>query len=225
MIDLYTARTPNGRKISIMLEECGLPYRVTLVDIGKGEQFHPDFLGINPNAKIPAIVDHDGGASPVPVFESGAILIYLAEKAGKFVPAEPVGRFACLSWLFWQVGNVGPMFGQANHFATVAPEKLSYPIDRYGGEAARLVKLMDDHLASSAFLAGEYSIADMAAFPWLRVALSSICQSRPEIAGEGHNIRRWLDEIAARPAVVRGMAVGSDDERPPGSASTPTTAA
>lgn len=223
MIDLYTARPPNGRKVSIMLEECGLPYKVKLIDIGKSEQFHPDFLRINPNAKIPAIVDRDGGA-PVSVFESGAILIYLAEKAGRFLPADPIPRFACLSWLFWQVGNVGPMFGQANHFATVAPEKLSYPINRFGDAAARLVRLMDDHLGNSPFLAGDYSIADMAAFPWLRVALESICQTRPEIAGEGRNIRRWLDEVAARPAVVRGMAVGRDDGSPSGSAATATAA-
>lgn len=207
MIDLYTARTPNGRKVSIMLEECALPYRVTLIDIGKGEQFHPDFVSINPNAKIPAIVDH-GEETPVPVFESGAILIYLAEKAGRFLPADPVSRSACLSWLFWQVGNVGPMFGQANHFATVAPEKLDYPIERFGADAARLVRLMDGRLGRSEFLAGDYSIADMAAFPWLRVAVGSICQARPEVAGEGLNIQRWLAGIAARPAVVRGMAVG-----------------
>jgi GST-like protein len=224
MIDLYTARTPNGRKVSIMLEECALPYRVTLIDIGKGEQFHPDFVSINPNAKIPAIVDR-GGDAPVPVFESGAILIYLAEKAGQFLPADPIPRFACLSWLFWQVGNVGPMFGQANHFATVAPERLSYPIARFGGEAARLVRLMDDHLGKSQFLAGDYSIADMAAFPWLRVALESICQARPEIAGEGHNVRRWLGEVAVRPAVMRGMAVGRDDGGPSGSTTTATTVA
>ncbi|MDP3749623.1 MAG: glutathione S-transferase N-terminal domain-containing protein [Phenylobacterium sp.] len=208
MIDLYTAKTPNGRKISIMLEECGLPYRVNMVDIGRGEQFQPDFIRINPNAKIPAIVDHDSRGQPVPVFESGSILIYLAEKTGRFLPVSPIPRSACLSWLFWQVGNVGPMFGQANHFATVAGERLAYPTERFGAEAARLVRLMDQHLETSEFLAGDYSIADMASFPWLSVALSSICQARPQIAGEGHNVRRWLSDIASRPAVVRGMAVG-----------------
>jgi len=209
MIDLYTAKTPNGRKISIMLEECGLPYRVNMVDIGAGEQFQPDFIRINPNAKIPAIVDRDNGDEPVPVFESGSILIYLAEKTGRYLPVDPIPRSACLSWLFWQVGNVGPMFGQANHFATVSEERLNYPTERFGNEAARLVRLMDQHLERSAFLAGEYSIADMASYPWLSVALGSIVRLRPELAGEGHNIQRWLADVGGRPAVVRGMAVGS----------------
>lgn len=210
MIDLYTARTPNGRKISIMLEECQLPYRVTMVDIGQGEQFRPEFLAVNPNGKIPAIVDAEPGRPPVTVFESGAILVYLAEKTGRFLTDSAVARAACMSWLFWQVGNVGPMFGQANHFATVAPERLPYPTERYGAEAARLVGLMDRHLQSSAYLAGEYSIADMAAYPWLSVGLKSICATRPEIAGEGRNIRRWLADVGARPAVARGMAVGRE---------------
>ncbi len=208
MIDLYTASTPNGRKISIMLEECELLYRVHLVNLGRKEQFLPDFVSINPNSKIPAIVDHDPQGEPVRVFESGAVLIYLAQKAGRLLPAEPAQHFACLSWLFWQVANVGPMFGQAHHFATVAPEKLGYPINRFSDEAARLVRLMDDHLGRTAFLAGEYSIADIAAFPWLRVALDSICQARSEVTGEAKHVRRWLAEIAARPAVERGLAVG-----------------
>lgn len=208
MIDLYTAGTPNGRKISIMLEECELPYRAHLVNLERREQFEPAFVGINPNSKIPAIVDHGPKGEPVRVFESGAILIYLARKAGRLLPAEPAQHFACLSWVFWQVANVGPTFGQAHHFATVAPEKLDYAINRFGDEAARLVRLMDDHLGHTAFLAGDYSIADIASFPWLRVALDSICQARPETTGEAKHIRRWLAVIAARPAVERGLAVG-----------------
>ena len=220
MIDLYTARTPNGRKISIMLEECQLPYRVTLVDIGRGEQFQPRFLQINPNGKIPAIIDAEEGRPPVTVFESGAVLLYLAEKTGRFLTDSAVARAACLSWLFWQVGNVGPMFGQANHFATVAPERLPYPTERFGNDAARLVELMDRHLGSFAYLAGEYSIADMAAFPWLSAALKSICAARPEIAGEGLNIQRWLADVGARPAVARGMAVGREPAMAAASAAT-----
>lgn len=220
MIDLYTARTPNGRKISIMLEECQLPYRVTMIDIGRGDQFQPQFLQINPNGKIPAIIDAEAGQPPVKVFESGAILVYLAEKTGRFLTDSAATRAACMSWLFWQVGNVGPMFGQANHFATVAPERLPYAIERFGNDAARLVALMDRHLGSSAYLAGEYSIADMAAFPWLSVALKSICATRPEIAGEGLNIQRWLADVGARPAVVRGMAVGREPAMSAASATT-----
>lgn len=208
MIDLYTASTPNGKKISIMLEECELPYRVHLVNLGRGEQFQPDFVAINPNSKIPAIVDHDAQGKPIHVFESGAILVYLAHKASRLLPRDPAQHFTCLSWVFWQAANVGPMFGQANHFATVAPEKLGYAIDRFGNEAARLVRLMDDHLGRTPYLAGDYSIADIAAFPWLRVALDSICEARPADTGDARHIRRWLAEIAARPAVQRGLTVG-----------------
>lgn len=208
MIDFYTAKTPNGRKIAIMLEECGLEYRPIMVDIGKGEQFSTAFTRINPNAKIPAIVDHAGDGGPVTVFESGAILEYLARKTGRFMPQTEAARAACMSWLFWQAANAGPMFGQANHFANVAPEKLPYAIERYASEAARLVALTDRELATRPCLAGDYSVADIAAYPWFKVALDGIVKARSEIAGEGAHIRRWLAEIGARPAVERGMAVG-----------------
>lgn len=207
MIDLYTARTPNGRKISIMLEECGLDYRSIMVDIGKGEQFSAAFNRVNPNAKIPAIVDHAGEGGPVTVFESGAILEYLAMKSGRFLPHGAQARATCMSWLFWQVANIGPMFGQANHFANVAPEKLPYAIERYSGEAARLVALTERELSTREYLAGDYSIADIATYPWMKVALDGVVKARPEIAGEGANIRRWLADIGARPAVARGMAM------------------
>ncbi|MDP2123918.1 MAG: glutathione S-transferase N-terminal domain-containing protein [Parvibaculum sp.] len=208
MIDLYTAKTPNGRKIAIMLEECGLDYRPIMIDIGKGEQFSAAFIRVNPNSKIPAIVDHDGDGGPVTVFESGAILDYLAARTGRFMPAGAAARAACMSWLFWQAANVGPMFGQANHFGNVAPEKLPYAMERFSGEAARLIALTDRELSTRPFLAGDYSVADMAAYPWMKVALDGIVKARPEIAGEGKHIRRWLADIGSRPAVERGMAVG-----------------
>lgn len=205
MIDLYTARTPNGQKVSIMLEECGQPYQTHMVDLAGGAQFLPDFTGINPNSKIPAIVDHVGEGDAIQVFESGAILIYLAEKCGAFLPAGAGPRSACLSWLFWQVGGVGPAIGDANHFANEAPEKSAYAINRFSAEAARLVRVMDRRLEASPFLAGDYSIADMASYPWIAVALDAICNARPEIAGEARHVRRWLIEVGARPAVMRGM--------------------
>ncbi len=203
MIDLYTARTPNGRKVPIMLEECGLAYRTHMIDLAGGGQFQPDFVRINPNAKIPAIVDHDGDGHSIPVFESGAILVYLAEKCGAFLPSAAGPRAACLSWLFWQVGGVGPAIGDANHFVNEAPEKCAYAINRFSAEAARLVQVMDRRLETSPFLAGEYSIADMASYPWIAAALDAICNAHPEIAGEARHVRRWLIEVGARPAVIR----------------------
>jgi GSH-dependent disulfide-bond oxidoreductase len=201
MIELHTAGTPNGKKVSIFLEEAGLPYRVTKIDLGGG-QFAPEFLAISPNNKIPAIVDPDGpGGKPLSLFESGAILIYLAEKTGKFLPSDPAARATTIQWLMWQMAGLGPMMGQNYHFAKSAPEKIPYAIERYVKETDRLFGVMDKRLASAAYLAGDYSIADMAAYPW--------------IAGDWHgvdtakypNFRRWREAIAARPAVAKGMAI------------------
>ena len=204
MIDLYTWGTPNGRKVSIMLEECGLEYAVHPVNIGAQEQFRPEFVAICPNSKIPAIVDRDAGVS---MFESGAILIHLAEKTGRFLPARGPGRAGTLEWLMFQMANIGPMLGQANHFASVAPEKIPYAIDRYITESARLVKVMDDRLARVPFLAGDYSIADIACYPWVTAGFGLLRGAKPEVVGEGAHVARWLAGIASRPAVVRGMAV------------------
>jgi GST-like protein len=202
MIDLYSAATPNGQKIHIMLEEVGLPYRVTWVSISKGEQFEPSFLDISPNNKIPAIVDHDGpDAAPVSVFESGAILLYLAEKTGRFLPSAPRARLEVLQWLFWQMGGFGPMLGQAHHFNAYAPERIRYAMDRYTNEAGRLYHVLDRRLARGDYVAGDYSIADMAIFPWCRL------YKRQGLRIEDFpNVKRWFDVIAARPAVAEGMA-------------------
>ena len=202
MIELYSAATPNGQKIHIMLEEVGLPYRVTWVSISKGEQFEPGFLDISPNNKIPAIVDHDGpDAEPVSVFESGAILLYLAEKTGRFLPSAPRARLEVLQWLFWQMGGFGPMLGQAHHFNAYAPERIRYAMDRYTNEAGRLYHVLDRRLAGRDYVAGDYSIADMAIFPWCRL------YKRQGLRIEDFpNVKRWFDMIAARPAVAEGMA-------------------
>jgi GSH-dependent disulfide-bond oxidoreductase len=203
MIELYTWTTPNGRKVSIMLEETGLPYNVHPVDIGKGEQFRPDYVAINPNSKIPAIIDSDGpGGAPLAIFESGAILIYLAEKTGKLLPRDPVARIAALQWLMFQMGGVGPMFGQAHHFLRAAPEPVPYGIERYTKETRRLYGVLERRLGEAEYLAGDYSIADIATFPWVarhewhKVELAEF----PQVA-------RWYAAIAARPAVARGMRV------------------
>jgi GST-like protein len=204
MIDLYTWTTPNGRKASVMLEECGLAYNVHKIDIGKGDQFKPEFLAVNPNGKIPAIVDGDGpGGKPISVFESGAILIYLAEKTGsKLLPADPRQRYAVLQWLMFQMGGVGPMFGQAHHFIRFAPEKVPYGIERYSKETRRLYGVMDKRLVEATYLAGEYSIADIATYPW--VARHEYHEVN---LADFPNVKRWFDAISARPAVVKGMAV------------------
>jgi GST-like protein len=206
MIDLYTWPTPNGHKAAIMLEEIGLAYRVHPVDIGNGEQFSADYLAINPNGKIPTIVDQDGpGGAPFAVFESGAILIYLAERTGKLVAAEPRQRSETMQWLMFQVGGLGPMLGQAQHFRRFAPQPVAYAIARYSEEAARLYGVLDRRLGQSEFLAeGGYSIADIAAYPWI---------ARHEWQGVAlerfANVRRWFDTVGARPAVQRGMQVPS----------------
>ena len=204
MIDLYTWTTPNGRKISVMLEECGLPYTVHPVNIGANEQFSPAFLKVCPNSKIPAIVDRDNGVS---VFESGAILIYLAEKSGQFLPTTQPGRAKTLEWLMWQMGGIGPMMGQANHFASTAPERIPYAIDRFLTESARLLKVLDDQLGRTPFVAGDYSIADMALYPWVKVGFGLVKGLKGDVTGDGTHVTRWLDAIGARPAVTRGMAV------------------
>jgi len=203
MIDLYTWSTPNGRKVSVMLEECALDYRAHKVDLGKGEQFREEFVAINPNSKIPAIVDYDGpGGRAFRLFESGAILIYLAEKCGRFLPSEARARYDALQWLMFQMGGVGPMFGQAHHFLRAAKEPLPYAIDRYVNEARRLYGVLNRRLAHAPFLAREYSIADIATFPW--VARHE--WHKVELA-DFPNVKRWYDTIGARPAVARGMAV------------------
>ncbi|MDP3738898.1 MAG: glutathione S-transferase N-terminal domain-containing protein [Hyphomonadaceae bacterium] len=207
MIDFYAARSPNGRKISIMLEECGAPYRVHFVNLEQGEQFKPEFRRINPNSKIPVIIDSEGEA-PVTVFESASILIYLAEKFDRLLPRAAAGRAECISWTVWQVANVGPMFGQSHHFNSIAPEKCPYATTRFSKEAARLVRVLERRLAERAFLAGDYSIADIAVFPWIRVALDSMVRTFPGLVGETASIRRWFAEISERPAVQRGLALG-----------------
>jgi GST-like protein len=201
MIDLYSAATPNGQKIHIMLGEAGLAYTVHWVDIDRGEQFEPAFLAISPNNKIPAIVDHDGpGGAPLALFESGAILIYLAEKTGRFLPAEPRARAEVLQWLMFQMGGLGPMLGQAHHFRAYARERIPYAIERYTNEAARLYRVLDKRLEGRAFVAGAYSIADMAIFPWIRLH----GRQGQELA-DYPEIGRWFESIATRPAVAKDM--------------------
>jgi GST-like protein len=210
-IELHTWNTPNGRKISVALEEMGLPYSVHTVNIGKGEQFKPEFLKISPNNRIPAIVDPEGpGGSPISVFESGAILLYLAGKTGLFLPTDVRGKYEVLQWLMFQMGGVGPMLGQTHHFRIYAPEKLPYAIDRYTNEAKRLYGVMDTRLARSKYLGGpEYSIADIAVFPWLR------SWKNQGIAWSDYpHLKGWFDEIAARPAVKRGVDVLAAERKP-----------
>jgi len=200
MIDLYYWATPNGHKIPIFLEEAGLDYTIHPINIGKNEQFQPDFLKIAPNNRIPAIVDHaptDGGA-PISIFESGAILLYLAEKTGKFIPAEALGKVTVTQWLFWQMGGLGPMAGQNHHFAIFAPEKIPYAIDRYVKETARLYGVLDRQLAKGPYIAGDYSIADMAAYPWI-VPYERQSQKLEDFP----HLKRWFETMQARPAVIR----------------------
>jgi GST-like protein len=206
-IELYYWPTPNGWKISIMLEELGAPYEVKYINIGRGEQFAPDFLKIAPNNRMPAIVDPDGpGGEPISVFESGAILQYLGRKFGKFYPTDERIRVQVEEWLFWQVGGLGPMAGQANHFRHYAPEKIEYGIKRYTDEVNRLYGVMDRRLADRPFLAGDYSIADMACFGWARQY-----ENGGQDINEFPNLKRWLDAINARPAVQKGLEVGREE--------------
>ena len=208
MIDLYTDTTPNGYKISIFLEEAKVPYASHYVDISAGDQFKPEFLAISPNNKIPAIVDRKGpGGKPYPLFESGAILLYLAEKTGKFLPKTERGRHDVVQWLMFQMSGIGPMLGQANHFANQAPEKIPYAIQRYFDESLRLIQVIDHRLSEHDYLAGEYSIADMATYPWVIAAWPVFKSLPPERAGAMEHVGRWLERVGERPAVQKGMKV------------------
>jgi len=202
MIDLYTWTTPNGHKIHIMLAETGLPHCVHRVDIGAGQQHRPDYKKINPNAKIPAIIDQDGpDGKPLAIFESGAILVYLAKKSGMLLPTEPFARYATLEWLMFQVSSIGPMFGQAYHFRSAAPERLPYAIDRYTNEVTRILGVMDRRLGQVEYLAGkDYTIADIASFPWIKGG-----HNYGQNMDDFPHVKRWLAAIKARPAVLRGF--------------------
>ena len=209
-IDLYYWPTPNGWKVSIFLEEAGVPYNVVPVDITTGDQFEPSFLEISPNNKIPAIVDHDGpGGEQISLFESGAILIYLAEKTGRFYPESPRERYGVLQWLMFQMGSVGPMLGQNHHFRQYAPEGIPYAVNRYTNEAARLYEVMDRRLSEVEYFAGDYSIVDMAIYPWV-VPHERQGQKMEDFP----NLRRWYESVGARPAVRRALEVGEELRRP-----------
>ncbi len=202
MIDLYYWTTPNGHKITMFLEEAGLPYSIHPVNINKGDQFDPEFLKISPNNRIPAIIDRaptDGGA-PIPMFESGAILLYLADKIRRFVPQDARARIECVQWLFWQMGNLGPMAGQNHHFAHYAPEKIPYAINRYVRETERLYAVLNKRLAEREFMIGAYSIADIASYPWVQP------QRQGQNIDDFPHLKRWKEVIAARPATVRAYA-------------------
>ena len=206
-IELHYWPTPNGWKISIMLEECGLPYEIRPVNIGKGDQFKPEFLAIAPNNRMPAIIDPDGpDGKPISVFESGAILQYLGRKTGQFYPTDERRRVAVDEWLFWQMGGFGPMLGQTHHFRIYAPEKVTYAIERYTNEANRLYGVLNKRLADREFVAGEYSIADMAIAPWAK-----LWERQGQNIEEFPNVKRWLEAVLARPAVQRGLDVASQD--------------
>ena len=205
MIDVYFWPTGNGKKITIMLEECGLAYNVIPVNINKGDQFKPEFLAISPNNKMPAIIDHDAPGGPLSIFESGAILQYLAEKTGRLLPKDVRGKYDVLAWVYWQVGGLGPMAGQAHHFLRYAPQQIEYAMHRFRSEVARLYAVMDRQLAAHEYLAGAYSIADIAAWPWV---------VRYEWQGQDlkdfPHVKRWFEAVGERPAVVKGAAVGQD---------------
>jgi GST-like protein len=211
MIEVYSWPTPNGHKVHIMLEECGLRYRVHAVDIGAGEQFDPAFLAISPNNKIPAIVDPDGpDGRPISLFESGAILLYLAGKTGKLLPADVHGKYEVLQWLMFQMGSVGPMLGQAHHFRVYAPEKIAYAIERYTNEARRLYAVLNRQIARQRYVAGDaYTIADIAVFPWLRS-----WKNQGIDWNDYPHLKGWFDEVGARPAVQRGVEVLAERRRP-----------
>ncbi len=211
MIAVYSWATPNGHKVHIMLEECKLPYRAIPVNIGSGEQFQPDFLKISPNNKIPALVDPEGpGGKPISLFESGAILLYLAAKTGKFLPQSDRAKFEVLQWLMFQMGGVGPMLGQNHHFRLYAPEKLPYAIDRYTNEAKRIYGVIDQRLGASKYLGGNsYSVADIATFPWLRNWVN-----QGITLSDYPHLEKWFNQIADRPAVKRGVQVLADLRKP-----------
>jgi GST-like protein len=206
MIDFYYWPTPNGWKVSIMLEECGLDYEVHPVNIGRGDQFKPEFLAISPNNRIPALVDHagTGDGEPYRLFESGTILLYLAEKTGQLMPADPHGRFDVLQWLFWQVGGLGPMAGQLGHFANYSKTRIDYAVERYSNEYNRLLGVLNHQLDGHDYICGDYSIADIASWPWVR-SHERLAQPLDEFP----HVQRWFDTVAARPAVERGISIGS----------------
>ncbi len=210
MIDLYTWPTPNGHKVHIMLEELEMPYNIIPINIGEGDQFKPDFLKISPNNKMPAMVDSDGpDGAPISIFESAAILLYLAEKTGRFMPQDMRSRYTAMQWLMFQMGGVGPMLGQAHHFRAYAPEKIQYAIDRYTNEAGRIYGVIDRRLGESAWLAGDdYTIVDMATFPWLRSY-----ERQGQDLNDFPNLKKWYETIEARPAVQRGVEVLSESSR------------
>lgn len=210
MIDLYAWPTPNAYKVSIMLEETGLPYKVIPVNLAAGEQFAPDFLKISPNNRMPAIVDHDVVGGPLSVFESGAILMYLAEKTGQFWPLAPHARYRTAEWVMWQMAGFGPMLGQAGHFKRAAPDKIPYAIERYTNEAKRLYGVLDKQLEGKEYITGAYSIADMMSYPW------SLASTWLEVPVEDfQNVARWQATMAARPAVARGMELLADKKMAP----------
>lgn len=205
MIDLYFWPTGNGKKITIMLEECGMQYNVIPVNINKGDQHKPEYEAINPNNKMPAIIDQDAPGGPITIFESGAILQYLGERTGKFLPLDTRGKYQVLQWVYWQVAGLGPMAGQAHHFLKYSPQKIEYAMHRFRTEVARLYKVMDKQLAKHEYLAGAYSIADMAAWPWV---------TRHDWQGQDlndfPNVKRWFETVGARPAVQKGASVGNE---------------
>lgn len=207
MIDFYFAPTPNGWKISIMLEECGLDYKTHLIRLIKGDQFEPEFLKISPNAKMPAIVDHDGEGGPVSIFESGAILLYLAEKTGRFAPTDKLGKKELMEWLFWQVGNQGPMAGQLSHFRNYAPEGQDYSFKRYHGEYERNLSVLERRLEGRDYILGEYSIADMISWPWVLIA-----KAIGVPLDDFPNVSAWRNRIKDRPAVRRGVDLLKDQQ-------------
>ena len=212
MLDLYVWPTPNAYKISVMLEEIGRPYRVIPVDIQRGDQFKPDFLKISPNNKMPALVDHDApGSKPLALFESGAILMYLAETSGRFMPKDLRGRYDIIQWLMFQMGGIGPMLGQAHHFRQYAPEKLDYAVNRYTNEAKRLYGVVDRRLGEADFLAGGYSIADMAVFPWIRPY-----ERQGQKLEDFVHLKRWFETVRARPAVMRAYEKAKEVNPHPG---------
>jgi GST-like protein len=214
MIDLHYWTTPNGHKITIFLEESGLPYRIIPVNIGRGQQFTREFLAISPNNRIPAIVDHDpvDGGKPVETFESGAILLYLADKTGKFIPGDLRGRVDTIQWVFWQMGNLGPMAGQNNHFSNYATDKIPYAMDRYRNEVNRLYGVLARRLANRPFIAGDYSIADMASYPWIVPH-----ERQGQKIDDFPHLKRWFESVRARPAVVRAYDKAKEiNPNPPG---------
>lgn len=207
MIDLYTWTTPNGRKVSIFLEETGLPYRTIPIDLGKDEQKSPEFTAICPNQKIPAIVDHDVEGGPVAIFESGAILIHLAEKTGQLLPAAPRARAVVLEWLMYQMSHVGPILGQVNHFVNDAPEQIPYAINRFLGESLRILGVLNGALANRTYLGDDYSIADIATYPWVHAGWEAFAKVLPTEVAKLPHLQRWIEGVGARPGVQRGMAV------------------